>query len=92
MSENMKNLHSLTVIKNDLFFTCKNLSKFITKPMEKLVIKPYAIDFDEICEITERSAETMKELEIDVEEASPAMVSAILKSLKKLNKLRLFHL
>lgn len=48
MAENLNNLDSLVVIKNDVEFTCKKLSKYIKKPMKKLVVKPYIIDFDEI--------------------------------------------
>lgn len=45
MTENLNKLDSLIVIKNDVEFTCKKLSKYIKKPMKKLVMKPYIIDF-----------------------------------------------
>lgn len=48
MSKSLGNLHSLIVIKNDMEFTCENLSKYMPNPMQKLVIKPYMIQFDEI--------------------------------------------
>lgn len=41
----MTKLNSLIVIKNDLEFTCKKLSKYMPNPMQKLIMKPYAIDF-----------------------------------------------
>ena len=43
MCQNMKKIHSLTVIKNDMNFTAKNLSKLIVEPMEKILFKPYVL-------------------------------------------------
>lgn len=43
MAENLTNLDSLVVIKNDIDFTCKNITKYMKNPMKKLIMKPYLV-------------------------------------------------
>ena len=45
MCENLTDIHSLTIIKNDMNFSAKDLSTYIRNPMQKLEIKPYLVDF-----------------------------------------------
>ena len=66
----LKNLHklcALNIIKNDMEYNCKNMSRYITNPIHKLIIKPYSIYFQEIQKISNNSINTLQELEIDVE-------------------------
>ena len=85
MFQNLKQVDSLTVIKNDTYFTAANLTRFLdSRPMQKIVIKPYLLDFNEIIQMSENSAETMKELEIDVEECEGETIVEMIKPLQKL--------
>lgn len=43
MVENTVNMNSLEIIKNDLEFTGAGLSAYFSRPMKRLIIKPYVL-------------------------------------------------
>jgi hypothetical protein len=45
MLQNLHKLSALNIIKNDMEYNCKNMSRYITNPLHKLIIKPYSIYF-----------------------------------------------
>lgn len=47
MFQNLGDVDSLTVIKNDMTFTAKNLSKYLNnRPMKKISLTPYLLNFE----------------------------------------------
>lgn len=50
-----------------LGFTAKGLASYLRNPLEKLVLKPYQLDYDSLLELVEDSdLNQLAELEIDV--------------------------
>ncbi len=48
MCESMTLIKHLEVIKDDMNFTCKNISKYMSKKVEQIILKPHYIDFEEL--------------------------------------------
>lgn len=48
MFKYLPNISELEINSDALEFSCKNISKYLRHPLEKLILKPYRLDYSEL--------------------------------------------
>ena len=93
MFKYLTNVTELEINSDALDFSCKNISKYLKHPLEKLILKPYRLDYAElILMLKEEELNHLNELEIDTELCAEEELVEIVSHLKHISRLRLYHL
>ena len=76
-----------------MHFTATNMVEYLDAPLERLVLKPYRLNYNSLIELFKsEDLNQVTELEIDVEECREDRLASLLINLPFIRRLRLFHL